>query len=224
MDFLNPHTHIQIAAYDFRPGWTRDTHKTGGPRREPGATYEPWTHTYTRALVHTRASTHEYMHTLVYICASSYTHMHNHVCAHAYTPHSQPHAHTHPRALNKITLPPHRISKGRQPVGTKAVRPDPFKNEPSKRRKWVPQVHYRCTLGSELAKLATSIIHLHFLPPLALSPIAPRPLRTCLSQILRFLEGWAKGLTPNPTGENILIERIYFSRFHFFFSVSNVNT
>lgn len=181
------------------------------------------THTHVPLYTHVRAHTS----TRTHLCAHAQAHIHTCTTMYVHTPTRRIHSHmhtTHPRALNKITLPPHRISKGRQPVGTKAVRPDPFKNEPSKRRKWVPQIHYRCTLGSELAKLATSIIHLHFLPPLALSPIAPRPLRTYLSQILRFMEGWAKGLTPNPTGENILIERIYFSRFHFFFSVSNVNT
>lgn len=91
-------------------------------------------------------------------------------------------------------------------------------------RKWTlrereggPPFYCRCTRGSELTKLATSIIHRPFVPPPAQSYCSrpPPQLPSSNSQVLGGV-GWE--LTPNPIGENILIENLFFPLSFLFFS------
>lgn len=106
MNALSQHIRIQVAAHDLRPGWARE--------REDPAENPDTQHTHMHLHTHVRAHTHACTHRV-------HTHklVDNHVCRtclHARF------THTHTtRALNKITLPPKRMSKGWPQLGHKLL-------------------------------------------------------------------------------------------------------
>ena len=96
MNSLSQHIRIQVAAHDLRPGWARE-------REDPAENLD---------------TQHTHMH--LYTHTSSCTTM---CVARACMPgsHTHTHTHTHTRALNKITLPPKRMSKGWTQLGQKLL-------------------------------------------------------------------------------------------------------
>lgn len=82
MNSLNQLVHMQIAAYGFRPRWTRHTEwkdpaENQGPPMSPEHTCM---HVYLYTQAHTHTCTHLYTHHQAHIHTQLCVHMHTHTC------------------------------------------------------------------------------------------------------------------------------------------------
>lgn len=135
------------------------------------------THTHTR----THRYTHAQSHTHTRVCTHAYPHMPNSVLSHNRTCRIHTHVYTHiPQGSNRLN----RISQGRKPLRTQVVRQSlwTLKMDPQREGSGSPHTPLPPFIPV-LAKLATSIFHLHFLPPPPLDPTPSTPA-FAISQVL----------------------------------------
>lgn len=148
-------------------------------------------HTHTHVHLHTRVQAHT-----VHTRTGSHTHTHQPwMC-------TLPYACTHPRALNEITHLLTDYQRDGNQLGQKLSGQGLSKMDPE--REGSGSLPMRSGLGISksgrgISKSGHGISktgrHYH-LPPLALSPRLPT-LHTCLSQVLRFFQGWGVRTDPS---------------------------